>query len=195
MPVPILGLVPQPNLEDWDAIGVSAATRDGVLDSCEVSIGYTLWRNPDDRDDPVNLAELDQEQREAVEFEPPWPRPRWLVERVQRMRYPMLWECVRTRWCRQPGVFDTVQSVLAAHVRHVLVNQFQEDRGRPMNERHVEPGVPVLVDGATREGFRVDTDPRVYGLGVELDAHTVLSAAIPRDALAHVRVAFAARQA
>src|SRR5262249_7606316 len=93
MPVPIIGLVPQRHREDWGAIGVGTGTRNGVLDMCEVSVGYTLWRNPDDHDDPVNLASLDFPD----ESEPPWPRPQWLIEQVRRMRYPMLWECVRTR--------------------------------------------------------------------------------------------------
>ncbi len=196
LPVPIVGLVPQPHLEDWGALGVGTGTRNGVLDSCEVSIGYTLWRNPDDPDDPVNLAELDQEQRRALEKEPPWPRPPWLVEHVRRMRYPMLWECVRTRWNREPEVFDTIQTQLVAHVNHILINQFRQtpDAGdTPVDERCVEPGIPVLVDGVTREGFRIDTDPHVYGVGVDLDARTVLTAAIPRDALPFIEIAFAAR--
>jgi hypothetical protein len=100
MPVPVLGFVDQPHLEDWGAIGVSSGTRKGVLDSCEVSVSYTLWRHPDDRGDPANLDDLDERQRRALEVDPAWPRPSWLLEQLRRMRYPMLWECVRTRWCR-----------------------------------------------------------------------------------------------
>jgi hypothetical protein len=194
LPVPIVGLVPQPHLEDWGAIGVGTGTRNGVLDSCEVSIGYTLWRNPDEPDDPVNLAELDQQQHRALGVEPPWPRPAWLVEQVRRMRYPMLWECARTRWNREPREFDTIQSELAAHVNHILTNQFRPYAlDNPVDERCVETGIPVLVDGITHEGFRIDTDPHVYGVGVDLDRRTVLTAAIPRDALPYVEVAFAVR--
>jgi hypothetical protein len=201
MPVPIFGLVRQPHLEDWDAVGMGWGTRDGVLESCEASISYMLWRNPDDPDDPANLAELDESQRRALEAEPPWPRPPWLVEQVRRMRYPMLWECVRTRWCREPGESDGAPAVLVAHLNDVLVNRFQQsvvgdaphDLANPVDQRHVEADVAVLVDGTAREGFRIDTDTQVYGLGVGLDAHTVLTAAIPRDALRYVEVAFAAR--
>jgi hypothetical protein len=145
LPVPIVGLVSQPHLEDWDAIGVGSGTRNGVLDWCEASVSYTLWRNPDELDDPVNLAEMDEQQRRALEVAPGWPRPPWLVEQVRRMRYPVLWECVRTQWSRAPGV------------------------------------------------FRIDTDPQVYGLAVALDARTLLTAAIPRDALPYLRLAFAKR--
>lgn len=195
LPVPIVGLVPQPHLEDWGALGVGTGTRNGVLDSCEVSISYTLWRNPDEPDDPANLAELDPERRRALATEPPWPRPPWLVEQVRRMRYPMLWECVRTRWSREPDVFDTVTAQLVNHVNNTLVNQFQTPSlgDGPVDERSVEPGIPVPVDGVTREAFRIDTDPHVYGVGVDLDAQTVLTAVIPRDALPYVEIAFAVR--
>ena len=203
MPVPIFGLVRQPHLEDWDAIGMGSGTRDGILDSCEASISYTLWRNPDEPDDPVNLTESDQRQRRALQAEPPWPRPPWLVEQVRRMQYPMLWECVRTHWSREPRAFDSAQVLLVAHVNDILVNRFEQTRvvgddaphhlANPVDQRCVEPDVPVRVDGMAREGFRIDTDPDVYGVGVHLDAHTVLTAAIPRDALTHVEVAFAVR--
>jgi len=189
MPLPIVGLVPQPHLEDWGAIGVGTGTRNGVLESCEVSIGYTLWRNPEEPDDPVNLAELDEARRRALEVEPPWPRPPWLIEQVRRMRYPMLWECVRTRWSLAPA--ESTADQLAGHVNHILMNQFQESPA--VDERSVETGIPILVDGVTRQGIRIDTDPHVYGVGVDLGEQTVLTAAIPRDALPYVEVAFAER--
>lgn len=173
--VPIFGLVRQPHLEDWDAIGIGSGTRDGVLNSCEASISYTLWRNPDEVDDPVNLAELDQLQCSALEVEPPRPRPPWLVEQVRRMRYPMLWECVRTHWCRRPREFDSAPALLVAHVNDILVNRFQQ--------------VGVMGDDAPHDL----ADPQVYGLGVDLDAQTVLTAAIPRDALPYLEVTFATR--
>lgn len=203
MPMPIVGFVPQRHLEDWGAIGVGSGTRNGVLDSCEASLSYTLWRNPDEPDDPVNLAELDELQRRALEESPPWPRPQWLVEQVRRIRYPTLWECVRTQWSREPGAFDAARPRLVAHVNHILVNQFRHTRvvddgqppevDNPVDERCVEPRVPVVVDGVARSGFRIDTDPDVYGLAVDLDPRTVLTAAIPRDALPYLQIAFAVR--
>jgi len=191
LPVPIVGLVPQPHLEDWGAIGVGTGTRNGELDSCEVSISYTLWRNPEQPDDPVNLAELDERQRRALDNEPPWPRPPWLVEQVQRMRYPMLWECVRTQWSRVPSEPGAIGAQLTGHVNNVLINRFPE--APEVDERSVESGVPVLVDGDTRTGVRIDTDPNVYGVAVELDAQRSLTAVIPRDALPYLEVAFATR--
>ncbi|GAA4471531.1 hypothetical protein [Phytohabitans houttuyneae] len=203
MPVPVFGLVPQRHAEDWDAIGLGSGTVNGVLESCEVSVTYTLWRNPDDPDDPVNLAELDDEQRRALAEQPPWARAPWLEEQVRRMRYPALWECVRTRWTREPGEFDTVRALLVEHVNHIVANQFRRTRvvgdhppyevDSPVNERCAEPGIPVVVDGVTRDGLRIDTDPDVYGVGVDLDPHTVLTAAVPRDDLPYLQMAFATR--
>ncbi len=107
------------------------------------------------------------------------------------MRYPMLWECVRTQWTHAPDEPGAVRTLLVAHVNHVLDNQFQP--APPVDERCVEPGVPVLVDGAARDGFRLDTDPHVYGVAAALGPRTVLTAAIPRDALPFLRIAFAVR--
>jgi hypothetical protein len=194
LPMPVFGLVPQPHLEDWGALSEGSATRYGVLDSCEVSISYTFWRNPDQPEDPVNLAELDEEERRALDAQPPWPRPPWLLEQVRRLRYPVLWECVRTQWSREPPTPDLVPAVLVGHVNHILANRFRNTRaGDRVDQRSVEHGVPVLVDGTTRTGIRIDTDPDVYGLGVALGPDTVLTAAIPRDALPYLDVAFAVR--
>jgi hypothetical protein len=86
----VAGLVAQRHLEDPGSLGVQTSGSDGVLVSATVSRQYTLWRNPDDRADPVNRAALDDEQRRSLEEVPPWPRPGWLVASVERLRYPML---------------------------------------------------------------------------------------------------------
>lgn len=214
MPVPVFGLVAQRHLEDWDAFGVTSSAHNGVLDSCEVSISYTLWRNPEYIDDPGNLSDLDDEVRAQLEQLAP-DRPRWLIERTRRLRYPLLWDCVTTHWCAQPGERDRVEARLAEHVNHVLINRFRETRvarvpvgtehGRsgsgpvgeldsPVDERHVEHDVPVRVNGFWRPGIRIDTDPDVYGVGVALDPATCITAVIPRDDLRFVEVAFATRR-
>lgn len=71
MPVPIYGLVPQRHLEDWGALGVQNAERNGVFEECTISISYTLWRNPEYIDDPVNRAELDDERLARLDELPP----------------------------------------------------------------------------------------------------------------------------
>ncbi|WP_162940326.1 hypothetical protein [Gryllotalpicola protaetiae] len=203
MPVPVIGLVPQRHLEDWDAFGVSSGTHNGVFDSCDVSISYTLWRNPHNIHDPVNLAELGDEQRASLDRQVPSERPPWLLERVRRTRYPLLWECVITHWRSEPREYDSVEARLAAHVNHILENGFRETRVRgelpgdldsPVDERHVEHGVTVLVNGFERSGIRIDTDPDVYGVGVALANNSTVTAVLPRDELRFVDVAFETRR-
>lgn len=200
MPAPVFGLVPQRHLEDWDAFGLNSSSHDGELTSCEVSISYTLWRNPHNIDDPVNFAELDEEARELAYQEIARDRPRWLRERVRRMRYPLLWEAVVTHWSARP--LDDLETRLAGHVNHVLLNRFPATRATgglpaeldsPVDERHVERGVPLRVDGFERSGIRIDTDPDVFGVGVAVDEHTLVTAALPRDELRFIDVAFARR--
>lgn len=204
MPVPPYGLVPQRHLEDDGFVGVARSmSGDDALDGCELSVGYTFWRNPDDRSDPVNLAELDVADRAAATVEPPWPRPAWLVEAARRLLYPMLWECVRTTWSRQPGEYDRVGARLVSHVNNILINQFRKTRAtgglwpdeldHAVDERSIETGIPVSVDGVLRDGVRLDTDPDVYGVGVDLGDRTVLTAVLTRDLLPYLDVRFVTR--
>jgi hypothetical protein len=202
MPVPVFGLVAQRHLEDWDAFGWTALEHDGVLESCEASISYTLWRNPEYIDDPANLADLDDETRARLEHLPP-DRPRWLIERTRRMTYPLLWDCVTTHWSAAPHDGDRVEQRLAAHVNHVLINRFRGTRVRggvagdldsPVDERHAEHDVPIRVNGYWRSGIRIDTDPDVCGVGVALDRATSITAVVPRDELRFVDLAFATRR-
>lgn len=204
MPVPILGLVPQPHIEDWGAFGISADTSRGAVDQMTVSLGYTLWRNPDDRSDPVNLAELDDETRRALDMRTPWPRPTWLLETAARMRYPMLWEAVRTTWRRDAPHRPSPAAELAHHVDDILRNRpsarsapdADTRRKRPacfVDAHLVEYGEPVVVNGAVVAGMRLDADPHVLGIGADLGEAGVLTAVFDRDALPYLLVEFATR--
>ncbi len=203
MPVPILGLVPQPNVEDWGALGVESARSDSVIDQIAAVIGYTLWRNPTDRSDPGNLAELDERTQAALDMQPPWPRPRWLIDQVERMRYPMLWEAVRTTWQRDAGSL-TAAAELVRHVNSVLVNRYHTEWTHDpaalehglkqyVDERHIERDLPVTVNGTTILGLRIDTDPFVFGIGADVGNNTVLTAVIDREALPFLTIEFAER--
>jgi len=223
MPVPVFGLVPQRHLEDWDAFSVSSGSHNGVFDSCEVSLSYTLWRNPEYIDDPVNLAEdaVSKAARRESDTNVDWPRddprqqlrrdamrerPDWLLERLRRMLYPLLWECVATHWRAEPREHDRVEARLVSHLNHILTNRFRQTRVRgsgaedgmgdldsPVDERHVEHNVTVRVNGFERQGIRIDTDPDVFGVGVALDPATCVTAVVPRDELRFVDLAFATR--
>jgi hypothetical protein len=208
LPFPVYGLVPQPSLEDHDTLGLSTMGGAEGPTQITVAITYTLWRNPDDHDDPVNLAELDDATRAALEERPRWPRPRWITEHVQRMRYPMLWEAARTTWTGRPSEHTTLPEQLAQHVNHILMNQFRTELGLPTGPpsgppRFDEPwrartsainqNARIEVDGETADAAEIDTDPFVYGIGAQLTPEIAVTVVIPRTDLPFVRVALATR--
>lgn len=200
MPAPIMGLIPQPSLEDTDSIGVSSEQDTAGHASLSVSITYTLWRNAADHSDPVNLAILSDEKRAAIEAVPPWPRPQWLVDRVQNMRYPQLWEAVRTTWNRDLNGQASLVQELVDHANHVLNNQYQDGAVQPgfppaprLAENAVNSTVTVVIDGVTSAAAEINTDPFVYAIGAETAPHTVVTAVLPRSELEHIQIAFATR--
>ncbi|WP_127794451.1 hypothetical protein [Agromyces sp. LHK192] len=217
VPFAVVGLAPQAALEDtgfpgfeesisWrngDPSGSRATTR------LTVSLTYQLWRNPDDRDDPVNLAgsvinDDDEPTRDALDDVPPWPRPAWLVEQAERMRHPHLWEVVRTSWHRDRSEDASVPWLLAHHVNHILMNRFRDEvgyvHGTPLWEDHsgwqvadraARGGVTARLDGVDVPAVEIDTDPFVYGIGFDLAPGVFVTAAIPRDELRYLDVSFA----
>lgn len=91
-PVPVMSFIPQPSL-DQRGVGTTGSSSNGgptTLDT--VSISYTLWRNPEDHDDLVNLAVLSELEREALDSIPVRPLPDWLMMQREMMHYPALWE-------------------------------------------------------------------------------------------------------
>ena len=89
------------------------------------------------------------------------------------------------------------------HVNHILVNQFggsypsspieKPDSHPLVDERSLESGFTVAINGAEVGGFRIDTDPDVIGIGADLGADGLLTAVIPRDELRLIQLAFAIR--
>ena len=154
-----------------------------------------------DRSDPINLADLNEQTRKAIEDVPPWPRPAWLVDQVERMRYPLLWEAVRTTWHRDPSERTSVRSVLVDRVNYILMNQYRQELGlsddpsdQPapaVTERMVNDQVSVHVNGVEVPGAEVDTDPFVYGIGAALQGGGVVTAVLPRAELTCIQVRFA----
>ncbi|NUU05143.1 hypothetical protein HNO83_02125 [Leifsonia sp. C5G2] len=203
MPVPVMGFVAQPTLEDANMESITSQQGTSGLSQMSVSINYTLWRNPDDRSDPVNLAELDEPTRRALDEPAPRPRPAWLIEMAERRRYPMLWEAVRTTWTRDASEFSTPSRLLMDHVNHILMNWFREQLGlgnmgvdrfvSPLTEKGINREAIVTVDGVEVPALEIDTDPLVYAIGVELSSDTVLTAVVPRDELGYICLEFAQR--
>jgi hypothetical protein len=205
LPVPVMGFTPQPSLDD-----VHLENTETGGGSMTFGLSYTLWRNPADHSDPINLADLDAEALRALGQPSPHPRPAWLLEMLERMRYPLLWEAVRTTWHRTPSELSAPPTLLVAHAHHILTNRFREELGlapdptrrvpahparssRLLTERAVRPRPPVDVDGAPRLALEIDTDPLIYALAVDLSPTATLTAVIPRADLPHVTLAFASR--
>ncbi len=200
MPAPIMGLIPQPSLEDTDSIGISSGQDMAGYASLSVSITYMLWRNAADHSDPVNLAVLSEQQRVAIETLPSWPRPQWLLERVQNMRYFHLWEAVRTTWNRDLNDQTSLVHQLVDHANYVLNNQYQDAAVPPgftpvprLASNAVNSTVTVVIDGVTSAAAEINTDPFVYAIGAETAPHTVVTAVLPRSELEHIQIAFATR--
>lgn len=197
LPVPTRTLVEQHALERIPHPSLEESISVGVRTSMAVSWSYTLWRVPGDRGDPANL--VDAATLASLEGMPPAPSPAWLVDGVERMRHPMLWEAVRTSWEADPGAIhgDLLVDAVVRHVAYVAVNRFDEHRGpgaRWDRPELVAPGAlraaPLVVDGVEVAGVAIDGDPHVLGLGALLDDGAILTAALPRDELDHVRIAF-----
>ena len=191
--VPIATFVEQSALEE---LGVGTVANGSTL--VEVALSFTLWRRPDDPEHPDNLADLTPEVRASLDVLPPWPLPAWMHESRRRMRYPSLWEAVRTTRVDpvQRADHATPAAVLVHHVNHVLRNTFRGERVRgehfgellgAATERGVQPAV-VSYDGVDVDGIQFDTDAHVTAIGVDLGDRLV-TAVVAREHLPHIRLA------
>lgn len=193
LPFIALQLQPQPAITRLPIANFAESMDASGRVDVSVAFSYTLWRYPEDRSDPRNELDLDERTRRAIEEEPPWGRPAWLIESARLMRYPMLWEAVRTAWHAAPDVErDSLEAQLIEHANHVLRNQFREELGLPAgddggHEWRVAPAAlapsTVRADGRDRAAVHIDTDPFVYAVGFRIDEHVVCTTVIPRDAL------------
>lgn len=202
------GLVPQPHLEDWGISGWMSDERNvggsSVTESATLSRMYTVWRNPDNRDDPINLADLTDEVRRSLDRPVVTDLPVWIVRQRDRMRFPTMWEAVRTHWFAR-GEADSIDTtdpgdLLTSHVDHVLHNQYRSEHGlgdptaerwEPLVQRHAIVKCDAVVDGQMLDGVTIDTDPFVLGLGARLGDGRVLTAVLPRNMLELIVLEFA----
>jgi hypothetical protein len=195
-PAPLMTLEQQPSVEEC---GVSTVSQTGMRSA---TLSYTFWRNPLDRDDPANLAELSDELAAQLDAEPLLPLPDWMLRARERMRHPMLWEVVRTTHISDRAAFawQTPEFTLVEHANYILMNTFREERVRggfpgELDGRITEAAierVAVSVDGVDVPGMRIDTDPHVFALGADL-GDSILTAVLARDYLPLVRFTFRTR--
>jgi len=191
---PVFQLRPQPALTRISGAGFMQSIGPTGVTESSVSFSYTLWRHPEDHSDPRNEIELDAATRRSLEEEPPWGRPAWLIEQAQVLKYPMLWEAVRTSWQASPDPErHSLAQQLVAHTDHVLRNRFREELGLPDGPSDGDGGweakpsavwdAVVTVDGESRPGVQIDTDPLVYAVGFRVDENVVCTTVVSRDSL------------
>jgi hypothetical protein len=201
-PGALFTLQQQPSVEEI-AVGTIVHTTNEQSRYLSAAITYTLWRRPENRDDPANLADISSELRTQLDEPPVRPLPARLMEIRARLQFPMLWEAVLTTLIdpKDPGP-RTIESTLTDHVNHVLRNRFRDTRvqGTLPGEllggataAAVERGVAVSVDSRPENGVLLDTDAHVLGIGAELEGRHI-TAVIARDDLPFLNLAFATRQ-
>ncbi|WES65988.1 hypothetical protein P0L94_07915 [Microbacter sp. GSS18] len=198
-PVLVFGLAPQPTIEMFGLSSFGGGSDGSGLRRAHVGVSYVVIRNPADRADPANLAELDEDVQLALDEVPPWPRPKWLIEQTDRQRYPMLWEAVRSSWYRDTARRPSLAEALVDHTTEVLNNSFRRERGLEgamgglppapdITIASVQHNAVLRVDGIDRPAVLLDTDPHVVGIGTELDAATLVTVVLTRDEFRFVRL-------
>ncbi|RLQ85731.1 hypothetical protein D9V28_02355 [Mycetocola zhadangensis] len=198
--VPVMAFVQQPSLQEQRIPTTTGSSYNGgPMTFDTVAISYTLWRNPHDRNDGANLADLSDSVRASLDADPVRPPPAWMMEQRELMRYPTLWEAVMTTRASRDD-WQTPETTLVEHVNNILTNSFRELRvtggipgelDSPVTERHIEAAA-VRVDGVDVPGMCINTDPHVYAVGAALKDRT-LTAVIAREHLSHISLAFETR--
>ena len=192
---PVFSLVEQPGLIRLDGLS-TVATGDRLV---EVSVSYSHLVAPEDPTDPRGLVDDIDEVTGWIEKAHRDGRPEWFVRSLEALRFPMLWETVRTARRDADGATSLAES-LARHLDHVLINTVEGRRRRsgdrpgreldgPVNPAHARPAT-VVVDGLPREGVEIDTDADLTGWAVIVD-DLVVSVALDREVAATLEVALA----
>ncbi|MDN3311766.1 hypothetical protein QWJ90_12585 [Microbacterium oryzae] len=200
MPVPAMTLIPQPHAELSDLPGIQQSRDSRGISEMSVSFSYTLIRNPEDRSSPENLTTLDEDTKRALdEFPSSSSRPEWLTELTEQLRYPRLWEAVRTSWFRDETDYSTPDAVLVEHVNHVLRNSYRAERGLEgragslppapdVTTRAVQHHGSLTLEGVPLNALVVDTDPHVYAIGATTRNGGIVTVVLPREEIERIQV-------
>lgn len=194
---PVFGLVPQPHLRELDVLSTVASGEELT----EVSVSYSFLAEPSDPADPRNLVPTVRDIDGWLEKAERDGQPEWFARGLQSMRFPMVWEAVRTASRVDPWGATTAER-LAGHMEHVLINTADERRRRDgdsvipsldagVTAAHARP-TTLTVDGAERPGIQIDTDATVIGWAVEVD-DSLVSIVLDRDRAEHLDVRLATR--
>jgi hypothetical protein len=184
--LPVFALAPQSGLAEsgFGTVGSNDGTH-------EVTISYSVFRNPDDHNDPVNFTPNVAEVLNAIEQAERNSQPEWFTAGLRRMRFPILWEAVCTART-DIGEPLSLAERLAAHINHVVMNtcahrrhpeiNFPSTLTNPVAATDALPGRLLRVDSADVSAIQIDTDVDVTGWAFAT-AHSAVLIALPREFL------------
>lgn len=205
MPFPVFGLIPQPTIEEFGLSSHGSGFDGAGLREGNVGLSYAVIRDPTSRSDPTNFADLEDDIRQQLDVVPVSPYPEWLAARIERQRYPMLHNAVRTTWHRDPESGPSLAQTLVDHVTDVLTTNFRRERGLEgklgslppapdMTLAGVQHDAFLTVDGVSHRAAHIDTDPHVFAIGTHVNDSTFVTAVVSRDELPHFVIELATRQ-
>ncbi|NQX28472.1 hypothetical protein HQQ81_14085 [Microbacteriaceae bacterium VKM Ac-2854] len=165
---PLITFRPQSRLEEFNASEGRALGR-----AVHLSLSYSYFP------DPAARIRLRPDQEAAIDAVGRAAVPAWILEQIERLRRPVLWETVRTSLAVPSERNNPIESRLAAHLNDVLRTSFADATravpsvGRRLDERALTRGVVFSVDGEPTRGVRYDAHPRVIGMGARVDGRYV----------------------
>lgn len=180
----VYGLSPQPHLVETAATPGWANGR-----AVRMCLSYAVVRVPSDPENPANFLALGAARAAVIARAAAAPVPAWLRDQIMRMRYPPLYEAVRTSLQAQPGRNrQQLEEHVEAHIGDALNCMFP-GRHHPELVRRRAGNVPRLsdsrrstlvhVDGLVVPGYRIVVNPHLIAVGARL-GDRFLTAVIPQ---------------
>jgi hypothetical protein len=173
---PIFTLAPQPVLRE---AGWSTQASYDTLE--EVSASYSVFRNPDNLEDPANFIDDVESILASMRTAESSGQPKWFVTAVRNARYPLAADVVRTV-IRAARPDQSLADLLVNHLNQVLINSIAARRqggwrlppalDRPVTSGDAH-GVTASVDESHLNGLVIDSDADAVGWAVEVGDRAV----------------------
>jgi len=169
---PVFGFAAQPHLSELAAATLSDRARvDGV------SLSYTYYRHPLNRAHPSNFVDLTPQQVAAIERAESSSLPLWMVEQIRQIRYPTLWDAVRTAKAGPGDRKDALETRLAAHAndvlrardpRHVAIRSPRNTSTGRLHHSDLLETTCVMVDREPHRGRLLEAAPFLTAFGTRI---------------------------